>query len=252
MTRFQNHINRLLLYSVGLRNRMRGIVYLDLDNFPATAPYEKALAEFHHADELRILARKAFGDVDQLGRLPLETQQSHTMIPCPKLTKTKNGTDMRLTVEVMKDLLTNASVDVFIIASADTDYIPVMKEVKEKGKECILLTNNTTHINAALTEMADQIIYCEQSATKPKRDKHSRAKIAELLGKLFNKSKEDVLPISGLNDYFVNNGYNFKANGYVSFKQCMSTCVDTNHYTIDFDSGIILLNEPVGKKGKSC
>jgi hypothetical protein len=53
------------------------------------------------------------------------------MIPCPKLTKTKNSTDMRLTVEVMKDLLTNESVDVFIIASADTDYIPVMKEVYE-------------------------------------------------------------------------------------------------------------------------
>jgi len=241
------HLNTLLQYSMRLRNRMRGIVYLDLDNFPATAPYEKALAEFHHTNDLRIISRKAFGDVDQLGRLPLETQQSHTMIPCPKLTKTKNGTDMRLTVEVMKDLLTNSSVDVFIIASADTDYIPVMKEVKERGKECVILTNNKTHLNSTLTETADQIIVCEQAATKPMRDKHSRAKISELLVKAFSKSKDHIIPISGINDYFVNNGYNFKAHGYVSFKDCMMRCVDTDKYILDFDSGIITLNN--SKKG---
>lgn len=224
---------------------MRGILYLDLDNFPAAAPYDKALEEFHHAEELRILARKAFGDVEQLARLPLETQQSHILIPCPKLTKTKNSTDMRLSVEIMKDLLTNPSVDVFIIGSADTDYIPVMKEVKERGKECIILTNNTTHLNTALTDMADQIIVCEAAATKPKRDKHSRAKIQELLGKMFSKTKESCVPISGINDYFVNNGYNFKAHGYVSFKQCMSTCVDTGRYEFDFDAGILMLKKPL-------
>jgi len=218
---------------------MRGIVYLDLDNFPVTAPYEKALTEFHHAKELRILSRKAFGDVEQLGRLSLETQQTHTMIPCPKLTKTKNSTDMRLTVEVMKDLLTNESVDVFIIASADTDYIPVMKEVKERGKECVILTNQTAHVNAALISIADQLIVCEQSATKPNRDKHSRSKLAELLGKLFNKSKDSSLPISSLNDYFVNNGYNFKAHGYVSFKECLGQCINETNYEINFDAGTI-------------
>jgi len=240
-----SHINRVLQYSLKIRNRMRGILYLDLDNFPATAPYDKALEEFHHAEELRILARKAFGDVEQLARLPLETQQSHILIPCPKLTKTKNSTDMRLSVEIMKDLLTNPSVDVFIIGSADTDYIPVMKEVKERGKECIILTNNSTHLNSALTDMADQIIVCEAAATKPKRDKHSRAKIQELLGKMFAKTKENCVPISGINDYFVNNGYNFKANGYVSFKQCMSTCVDTGRYEFDFDAGILMLKKHV-------
>ena len=232
-------MNRILQHSIGLRARMRGIIYLDLDNFPATAPYEKALAEFHHAKDLRILSRKAFGDVEQLSRLPLETQQSHTMIPCPKLTKTKNSTDMRLTVEVMKDLLTNSSVDVFIIASADTDYIPVMKEVKEKGKECIILTNQTAHVNSALTAVADQLILCEQKATKAVRDKHSRSKLAELLGRLFSKSKETVLPLNSLNDYFVNNGYNFKAHGYVSFKDCLGQCINETQYSVDFDEGTI-------------
>lgn len=223
---------------------MRGILYLDLDNFPASVPYEKALDEFY-SNDLRILAKKAFGDMDQLSKLPLETQQSHILIPCPKLTKTKNSTDMRLGCEIMKDLLTNNHVDVFVIASADSDYVPVMKEVKERGKECVLLTQNTNSLSAVLTDIADQVIVCEAAATKPKRDKHSRAKISELLGKLFAKQKEDVVPVSGLNDYFINHGYNFKAHGYVSFKQCMSTCLDMNTYVIDFDSGIIML-----KKGR--
>jgi hypothetical protein len=114
-----------------------------------------------------------------------------------------------------------------------------MKEVKERGKECVILTNQTAHVNAALTSIADQLIVCEQSATKPNRDKHSRSKIAELLGKLFSKSKVLSLPISSLNDYFVNNGYNFKAHGYVSFKECMSQCINENIYDVDFDDGII-------------
>jgi uncharacterized LabA/DUF88 family protein len=217
---------------------MRGIIYLDLDNFPASTQYEKALEEFYQKD-LRILSKKAFGDLDQLLKLPLEIQQSHSLIPCPKLTKTKNSTDMRLSVEIMKDLLTNPSIDIFIICSADTDYIPVMKEVKEHGKEVIILTNSNGNLNPALTDTADQIIVCE--STKPKRDKHSRAKIQELLGKIFGKSKEKHVPISGINDYFVNNGYNFKTYGYTSFRQCMEQCIDKKKYEIDFNSGLLIL-----------
>lgn len=225
---------------------MRGILYLDLDNFPASVPYEKALEEFY-SNDLRILAKKAFGDMEQLSKLPLDKQQSHILIPCPKLTKTKNSTDMRLGCEIIKDLLTNPHVDVFVIASADSDYVPVIKEVKERGKECVLLTQNIKSMSSVLTDVADQVIVCEVAATKPKRDKHSRGKISELLGKLFAKAKEDVLPVSGINEYLMNNGYNFKEHGYVSFKQCMSTCLDTHTYTIDFESGIILLTKP-GKK----
>lgn len=222
---------------------MRGILYLDLDNFPASVPYEKALEEFY-SNDLRILAKKAFGDMEQLSKLPLEKQQSHILIPCPKLTKTKNSTDMRLGCEIIKDLLTNQHVDTFVIASADSDYVPIIKEVKERGKECVLLTQNTNSLSSVLTDVADQVIVCEAAATKPKRDKHSRAKISELLGKLFAKMKEDVVAVSGLNDYFVNHGYNFKAHGYVSFKHCMSTCLDTNVYVLDFDAGILMLKKP--------
>ena len=218
---------------------MRAIVYLDLDNFPIQVAYEKALEEFHttnNLDELKILAKKAFGDMEQISKLPLEIQQSHKLIVCPKFTALKNSTDMRLSVEIMSDLLTNSNIDTFIIGSGDSDYIPVVKEVKERGKEVVILTNNANALSGALTDIADQIIVCE--GTKPKRDKHSRAKIQELLAKLFAKQKEPF-PLSGLNDYFVNHGYNFKAHGYTSFKQCMTKCVDSKLYDVDFDSGIL-------------
>lgn len=236
------NISRYVYLNVAIaaRNPMRAIVYLDLDNFPVQSPYEKALEEFHttnNLDELKILSKKAFGDVEQISKLPQEIQQSHKLIVCPKYTTLKNSTDMRLSVEIMSDLLTNSSIDTFIIGSGDSDYIPVIKEVKERGKEVVILTHNTNALSRALTDIADQIIVCE--GTKPKRDKHSRAKIQELLGKLFGKGKEPTFPLSGLNDYFVNHGYNFKAHGYTSFKQCMTKCVDPKLYEVDFDSGIL-------------
>ena len=217
------------------------MLYLDLDNFPITAPYEKAIEEFNYTQDLRILGKKAFGELEQLSKFPLEKQQSHILIPCPKVAKVKNSTDMRLGVEVMKDLLTNPSIDVFIIGSADADYIPVIKDVQEKGKECIILTSNTNAMAASVTEIADQIIVCEGSANKPKRDKHSKQKINELLTKLFAKIKEDTVPISGINDYLNNNGYNFKAHGYVSFKQCMKTCMDASKFVVDFNDGTLTM-----------
>jgi hypothetical protein len=53
--------------------------------------------------------------------------------------------------------------------------------------------------------------------------------------------KEDTVPISGVNDYLSNNGYNFKAHGYVSFKQCMKTCVDANKFMVDFNDGTLTM-----------
>jgi uncharacterized LabA/DUF88 family protein len=219
---------------------MRAMAYLDLDNFPHTLPYEKTIEDFQSGSEdIHVLQWKAFGDLEQLSKLPLEKQQTHTLIPCPKLTKKKNSTDMRLSVEIMKDLLTNHSIDTFIIASADSDYIPVIKEVKERGKECILLTQNQDHISEAMTEIADQILVCEKQTNKPVRDRASRAKIQELLGKLFSKTQESQIAVAGLNSYFTSNGYNYKSHGYKSFKQCMTTCLDKKRYEIDFDAGLL-------------
>lgn len=229
---------------------MRGMLYLDLDNFPHTLPYEKTLEDFHGGEDLKLLARKAFGDLDQLGKLSAEKQKSHILFHCPKLTKTKNSTDIRLSVEVMKDLLTNPSIDAFIIASADTDYVPVMKEVKERGKECILLTQSSDSISDSLAEVADEILVCEKQATKPTRDKASRAKCQEILGKLFHATKDSQLQLASLNSHFITNGYQFKAHGYKSFKQFLTTCVDSHKYDISFETGLLLLKEPQKAHGR--
>jgi hypothetical protein len=164
------------------------------------------------------------------------------------LTKAKNSTDMRLSVEIMKDLLTNSSIDAFIIASADTDYVPVMKEVKERGKECILLTQSNDHISDALADIADEILVCRKEVTKPTRDKAGRAKVQEVVGKLFHASKENQIILSSLNSHFMSNGYDFRTHGYKSFKQFLTTCIDTSKYEVNFDTGLLLLKQPVTGK----
>jgi hypothetical protein len=119
-----------------------------------------------------------------------------------------------------------------------------MKEVKERGKECILLTQSNDSISDALAEVADEILVCEKQATKPTRDKASRAKLQEILGKLFHSTKELQLPLSSLNSHIISNGYQFKAHGYKTFKQFLTTCIDTNKYDVSFETGLLLLKEP--------
>ena len=64
------------------------------------------------------------------------------------LTKGKNATDMRMTIDVM-DILHTENVDAFCIVSSDCDFTPLAMRVKQAGKTG-LWPWHTTHTGAPL------------------------------------------------------------------------------------------------------
>jgi uncharacterized LabA/DUF88 family protein len=217
---------------------MKAILYIDLDNFPIKENYQNMLNELNVNYEIKLLSKKIFGELELLKNLQLDIQQSHMLIPCPKLTKHKNGTDIKLTIEIMKDLFTNQSVETFIIASADTDYIPVIKEIKEQGKEVILLKDKNTYLNSVLKDAADQVIECDSN----KSDTVSKSKllINDLINKLFIKNNNsNTYNIGAINDYLMKNKYYYKDYGFKTFKQAITTCIDAKKYQLDFSTEIL-------------
>ena len=76
-----------------------------------------------------------------------------TQIQCGRLSG-KNSTDIKLCVDLMKDLLTVAHITLFYIITSDSDYRHVLPEIKLQGKKvhCIGLSQ----ANVALMSHCDQ------------------------------------------------------------------------------------------------
>jgi hypothetical protein len=216
---------------------MKAILYIDLDNFPIKDSYQNTLNDLIVNYDIRLLSKKIFGEMEVLRNLQLDVQQSHILIPCPKLTKYKNGTDIKLTIEIMKDLFTNNSIETFIIASADTDYIPVIKEIKEKGKEVILLKDKNAHLNSVLKEAADQVIECDSN----KSDNISKSNliINNIIDTLFITNNSNTYNISAVNDHLIKYKYYYKDYGFKSFKNAIIASIDSKKYSLDFNKELI-------------
>ncbi|HEX3045820.1 MAG TPA: NYN domain-containing protein [Bacillota bacterium] len=73
----------------------------------------------------------------------------------------KNSGDLELTVEALRILYRNPSVQVFVIVSSDRDIIPLLKAIKYEGKGSYLISTRTG-FNRIVAEYADLHEYVEE------------------------------------------------------------------------------------------
>ncbi len=69
----------------------------------------------------------------------------------PVMVAKKNTTDIGLTIAVMRELYSSSPADVFIIASNDSDFMPVAMEIRSRGKTAVCLytsKDNTQQLSA--------------------------------------------------------------------------------------------------------
>lgn len=149
--------------------RKTAAIYIDLDNFPirtdAHADYSSVLEEIETKYQFKIISKKIFGDLIQFSKLPSELQYSHQLINCPKVNSRKNTTDIALAIDIIRDLERKKPYDVFIIASSDSDYVPIVRAIIEEDKECWLLPSHTTP-HEILTGLCTGVLQCSSNMLK--------------------------------------------------------------------------------------
>ncbi|MFN8579079.1 MAG: NYN domain-containing protein [Candidatus Sericytochromatia bacterium] len=69
----------------------------------------------------------------------------------------KNTSDLYLIIDAMDLLTTNPSVDRFCIISSDSDFIPLVQKIKEKGKTTIGIGRNKS-VSKAVENVYDEFI----------------------------------------------------------------------------------------------
>ncbi len=131
-----------ILYEVAKRDELVGTE--NLDGAPSAEASDLTLqlltrlvARFERGDEHNILVRRAYADWEALGATGNQTAlQLMSIKPEPVLAKPgKNSADLELSLDAQEVLLTRTDIGGIIIVSGDRDYIPIVRRLKERGKQ---------------------------------------------------------------------------------------------------------------------
>ena len=71
-------------------------------------------------------------------------------------TEEESDVDVALAVDAMEAIF-NPDIDIIVIGSRDTDFIPVVRKAKERGKETIVVAANSA-FSSGLKNVADKVI----------------------------------------------------------------------------------------------
>lgn len=87
-------------------------------------------------------------------------------------TKGKNATDMALTIDVM-DMLYSGKIDIFCIASSDSDFTPLVMRIKMEGKQVIGFGRHATP--KALTAACNKFLVLDDEQVEVNETNHGAA-----------------------------------------------------------------------------
>lgn len=97
----------------------------------------------------RIIISRVYGDWSQDNmRNWLKTASTYGIIPiqCERISG-KNSSDIKLCVDIMKDLYTIDNITLFYIITTDSDYRHVVSEIKTRNKKVNCIGNNNANIS---------------------------------------------------------------------------------------------------------
>lgn len=167
-------------------------VFIDAENVAHTQAKNIVTEVKEHG---RIITSNIYGDWSKSNMaswMSVAALHGLTCIQCDRLNK-KNSTDIKLMLDMLKMLYTNAIIDVFFIVTSDSDYRHIVTEVKLKGKKCFCIGSNQT--NSSLQNSCDKFIKIENLTTRKQGlDQMMLADIKRLM------SEEEAICMSKLRD----------------------------------------------------
>lgn len=138
-------------------------LFLDCENV-GLAGYDAQLVLQWVATQGRVLVRRAYADWAKNQRLHSELHAAAIeLIDMPADVRGKNRADIRLVVDAMEVALTRPNIDTFVIASGDSDFVPLLNRIREYGRYTIVVARRDNR-SGFLKPACDQLIYLDQIA----------------------------------------------------------------------------------------
>jgi len=127
-------------------------IYLDFENLSISAdqtypskekPFKLSPIVDFASNGRNICVKKAYSDWSkpQLARYQNELNEfGFEMIHLPGTSSQgKNGSDLRMTIDILEDIQSFPIINTIVIGSGDTDFIPLIRKVLARGKKVIIV-----------------------------------------------------------------------------------------------------------------
>lgn len=137
-------------------------VLLDYENLGGGWDVELVLGRL--VNRGRLLVKRAYADWAQCrhAREPL-LRCGVELIEMPAVSRGKNGTDIRLAVDAMEIAITRDYIDTIVIASGDSDFLPLLSRLREYNRYVIVLARNNS-ASSMLVGSCDELIFLSSLA----------------------------------------------------------------------------------------
>ena len=143
-------------------------VYIDADNI--NSEHLKIIYK-EIRNKGRIIIKRVYGDwtSENMGNWK-KVCRNYGLEPITAFnTPNKNSSDMKLTVDIMRHLFTlKQTINTFIIISSDSDYIPVISEIRKEGKKAIVVGYKGS-TSKCLINSCDEFLTIENILPKKKK-----------------------------------------------------------------------------------
>lgn len=202
----------------------------------------------------RIIINRVYGDwseANMKGWLTTSNKYGITNIQCERINGIKNSSDIKLCVDLMRDLFTLDNITMFYIVTGDSDYRHVIPEIKMKNKKIHCIGND--HANISLISTCDK--YTKISVLKKTEIEINEIEINEeqVKSKIKKKYKNEIdimlddskeINISNINN-MLSRKYNFDYRewGHKSMSKFMKDQFVNDYKMIHDDRGIFIVNE---------
>ena len=179
------------------------------------------------SDMGRVIIKKAYADWsvernrrDQLLEMGIEA------VHLFRSTKSgKNSSDILLVIDAV-DLLHSAQIDTFVIASSDSDFVPLVNKLRASGKT-VIAAGRRDAASPTLVRSCDRYIYLDGAkASRPSRSKTQTAKEpspVSLIVRAIEASVDDQGQVVGSKLHQtmlrIDPSFNFRDLGYRTFGQ---------------------------------
>jgi len=192
---------------------MKAICYIDSDN--SEAKKILPILDYLSEDEnLTIMSRKAYGDFwNNVNWKEVCLRNNIIPVFSKSHSGTKNSTDMKLVIDAHTDLLQNNCIEVFVIFSNDSDFVPISMEIQYYGKE-VWIVGHKNNVSKSLLKLCNKFIDIDLGNIHNNVTK----KLNDNLNLIFYADKKNIrLSVIRMLPQFTTGDLNPKLFGYSKF-----------------------------------
>jgi hypothetical protein len=148
-----------------LRRRIRSALFIDYENLPlppgSIANWLAWLEDGAFDDDKprRFLVKKVFWNPAAIKHSATFEEAGFDVVLCERFAELGNSLDIRMAIDIVETCRKNSRINEFILATTDSDFIPVLQKLNELGKRSAVVVDPTKmNVYTTYRQHADTLI----------------------------------------------------------------------------------------------